>query len=137
MAWRITADQLRQVVETDADLDVTVFVNTANVLASKLAVVDASGLGGVGGAGLLDSDLLTQIELMLRDQAYTSKSTGGASGSFQVGSGNGLAETMYGRQALALDITGWLARINRGVTAVQMQVAETYPDGNDIDPEAD
>ena len=146
MAWRITEDQLRQVVETDANLDVTVFIRMANALASQLALVDATsgGVGGVGGLSLLSDDMLEQIELMLgahfyslRDQRYQSKSTGRASASFQGQAGEGLASTDYGRNALALDITGWLSRINRGVHACQMQVAEAYLSGNDIDPTED
>jgi len=146
MAWRITDDQLRQVVETDPALDTAIFIRTANALTNQLALVDttAGGVGGVGGLSLLSSDMLIQVELMLaahfyslRDQRYQSKSTGGASASFQGQAGEGLASTDYGRNALALDITGWLARINRGVHACQMQVAETYPSGNDIDPTED
>jgi hypothetical protein len=86
---------------------------------------------------LLSLELLTEIELQLsahfyslRDQRYQSKSTGGASGSFQGQVGEGLASTDYGRNALALDVTGYLARINRGVQQVQIQAGHTPYEGD-------
>jgi hypothetical protein len=146
MAWRISDDQLRNVVESDPALDTAVFINMANALTDQLAKVDTTpgGIGGTGGQSLLSSAMLIQVELMLaahfyslRDQRYQSKSTGGASASFQGQAGEGLASTDYGRNALSLDVTGYLARINRGVHAIQIQVAETYFSGDDIDPTED
>ena len=44
------------------------------------------------------------------DPMFQSKSTGGASGSFQGQTGTGLDGTKFGQQALRLDVTNWLAR---------------------------
>lgn len=44
----------------------------------------------------------------LSDKAFTSKSTAGASASFNGQTGKGLTATLYGQQAVALDPTGYL-----------------------------
>ena len=139
MAWRVNDAQLRLVVETVPELDSGIFIRTAHALTNQLAKVDSTpgGIGGVGGMNLLSLELLTEIELQLsahfyslRDQRYQSKSTGGASGSFQGQVGEGLASTDYGRNALALDVTGYLARINRGVQQIQLQAGHTLECGD-------
>lgn len=50
------------------------------------------------------------------DQFYSSKSTSGASGSFQGQTGMGLEASQYGQTALALDPSGCLRAINKGAT---------------------
>jgi hypothetical protein len=146
MAWRTSENQLRQIVETDSGLSLAVFLDMASALTDQLAKVDGAsgGVGGVGGQSLLSDAMLAQIELLLaahfyslRDQRYQSKSTGRASATFQGQAGEGLASTDYGRNAMALDVTGYLARVNRGVHACQLQVATTYFDGDSVDQTKD
>lgn len=69
----------------------------------------------------------TELELIERwlsahfyqmsDQAYTSKSTGGASGSFKGQFGAGFEITTYGQMALRLDYSGCLSAIDKRQTA--------------------
>jgi hypothetical protein len=47
------------------------------------------------------------------DPGYTSRSTAGASGSFEGQSGMGLERTRYGQDALILDSSGCLANLNK------------------------
>jgi hypothetical protein len=50
----------------------------------------------------------------VNDPLYTSRSTGGASGSFQTGTPDkGFSSTEYGRQSLALDYSGCLENISK------------------------
>jgi len=117
MAWRVTEDDVKAIVETGKDMDRNVlaiapFINAANALTNAVAAQDSDGL--------LTSDLLAQIETFLaahfyslRDQRLQSKSTGGASGSFQGQVGKGLESTDYGTNAIAMDITGYLASVSR------------------------
>jgi hypothetical protein len=52
----------------------------------------------------------------MSDKAYQSKSTGGASGTFQGQTGMRLESTDYGQAAMILDVTGRLASRSQGRT---------------------
>jgi len=56
----------------------------------------------------------------IADQLYSSKSTQGASATFQGQTGMGLDATLYGQQAKSLDITGYLRMIDKGISRVSV-----------------
>ena len=91
------------------------FVITASSLVNKVAGKDLTGV--------LSSDDLELIERWLAahfyghaDQFYQQRSTGRASGGFQGQTAMVFNSTQYGQTALALDVTGELARIQQQAT---------------------
>lgn len=110
MAYRTTEDRVRAIIDNSSEIDVTPFIRVANRLVSKIDAKDTDGL--------LDAEDLVEIETWLaahfyahRDQLLTSKSTSGASGSFQGQTGMFFSSTQYGQTALVLDVTGYLASL--------------------------
>jgi hypothetical protein len=111
MAWRTTEEQVREIIDTDVSLSIAPFIDQASALTDKVSAADTTGE--------LGTDLLLMIEKNLaahfyafRDPQYTSKSTGGASGSFQGQTGLGLNATYWGQTAMLLDVTGYLTELN-------------------------
>ena len=121
MAWRTTEKAVGEFLELDPRNPPALgpFITQANTLTNRLSARDTKQI-------LTPADL-AQIELMLachyyslRDPRYSSKSTGGASGSFQGqgGGSTGVAGNDYWIQACQLDETGFLARLSRTVHQV-------------------
>jgi len=99
--------------DSEEQPSLTPFINTANVVTSQIAS-QATEDGEP-----LDSTTLATIEMWLAahfyccsDLTYTSRSTGGASGSFMGTSGDSYKGTRYGQMAMAIDPTGFLAANN-------------------------
>lgn len=91
----------------------TGFIATASSLVDKVSANDT--------AGKLSASDLEIIERWLSghfyqqsDQMFTSRSTGKASGSFQGQTGMGLENSIYGQTAMSLDVTRYLAALNKG-----------------------
>jgi hypothetical protein len=114
MAWRTTEAAVAASLEMDSEnpLPLGPFIIQANVLVNRLARKDLHAL--------LETEDLAQIELFLachfyslRDPRYASKSTGGASGSFQSQAGAGVSGNDFWVQACQLDETGFLAGLSR------------------------
>ena len=119
MGWRVTDGEVRDHAELAATVPLTNHIRLANRLTDK---VDAKDTGDL----LTDEDLYG-IELNLaahfavqheRNQQFTSRSTEGASGSFQGQFGEMLKSSHYGQNALMLDETGFLQSLGRGMTKV-------------------
>jgi hypothetical protein len=98
----------------DGRTDLTPFISTATVLVDWLDAQDTDNE--------LSTTLLEVIERWLTahfyahaDQIFQSKSTGGASGSFQGQTAMVFSSTQYGQTAMALDVTGKLAGRNKEV----------------------
>lgn len=113
MANRTTDAEVRLVITTDATVDTAQFITTANALTDFVAAEDTSGI--------LNTALLKQIETYLAahfygvmDQQYRTKKTGDASATFQGKDGMRLESTDWGQQAIAIDVSGTLASINKG-----------------------
>lgn len=108
MAIRTTSDLVGEIIDLDADIPMTGFIATANVL--------VNWLDGQDSEDLLDDTTLELIERWLaahlyahRDQLYISQGKGRSNATYQVGVlGKGLESTQYGQTALLLDITGKL-----------------------------
>lgn len=130
---RATETDLRAIVETDASLDVTVFLRTADVLTDRVEAEDTDSL--------LSAKELKEIEIYLaahfyshRDQLYASKSTDNASAGFQGKTAMGLDSTQYGQAAQLIDVTGYLAQLEQqkkrqkaGVWWLGITEEESYP----------
>lgn len=112
MAWRITESDVRGVCQVQQTIGLGPFIDAASALTDKVVAADEDSVLGSALAAQIEAFLAAHF-YSLRDQLYTSKSTGKASGSFQVGSGNGLLETAYGRNAVALDVTGYLLKLTQ------------------------
>jgi hypothetical protein len=98
----------------DCTTDLTPFIQTANGMADRVAACAAAK-----GKALTPQELQS-IEGWLAahfyaqmDQLYKSKSTGGASASFQGETGKGLESTLYGQSALMADYSGCLTVISK------------------------
>ena len=99
-------------ISANEEIPLHTFINQANLLVNWLHLKDTSNE--------LDDPTLLAIEIQLaahfyavqRDPQFQSKSTDGASGSFQGATGYSLQATHYGQTALLLDTTGLLAKRN-------------------------
>jgi len=108
---RVTQLEVDAITDIDSSVDLTPFINTATKLIDNALV----------GKGL-DDDTLTLIELWL--SAHFSKilelhpaeeRVGAVAMQYQWKVGLNLQVTMYGQQALILDTTGTLGKLNEGM----------------------
>ena len=111
MAQRTTIDKVGKRIKHNVSIDLQPFIDTAVALTDYLDSKDTDNI--------LTSALLIQIEEYLachfyahRDQQYSNKSTGGASGTFQGQTGMMLESTQWGQTAMLLDVTGILVTMN-------------------------
>jgi len=107
--------------DAEAATDVSPFIATATAVVDRISS-EASGRGLT-----IDSTMLEIIERWLAahyygisDQFYSSRSTDGASGSFQGQTQMGFDATLYGQQAKRLDWTGTLAAMDSNAGVPQM-----------------
>lgn len=112
MAWRTTEEDVRAIISTDSDNLIAPFIDTATAVVDYVESEDDNDV--------LTDALLREIEKYLAahfyehlDQAYTSKSTDGASAAFQGQFGMGLDSSKWGQTAKRLDVTGTLAAMDR------------------------
>jgi hypothetical protein len=114
MATRTSAAAVRAILgdHYDPKINLTPFIARATSLTDWLEGEDSDSE--------LDATVLEQIECNLAAHFYTradmiaqSRSTGGASGSFQGQTTMGLASTFYGQDAMTLDVTNALAGRNQ------------------------
>ena len=81
----------------------------------------------------LTADTLADIECNLaahfyqdRDKGFQSKSTGGASATFQGQTGQGLASSNYGQTAMVMDLTGYLAQRNQDMVKGRQRMVVSW-----------
>jgi len=110
---RAGEEDVRNIITSDVIIDITAFIEIATTLVDYVDTCDTDNV--------LSSEQLKQIEILLsahfyahRDLQYTEKKTGDASAKFQVGApGTGsLDTTVWGRDAMTVDVTGCLAALN-------------------------
>lgn len=118
MAARVTAVEVQNIIETDLSTgDIDAYISAATT------IVDATVVGSLGDA------LLKEIERWLaahyiastREQMVKKAEGGPASATFFGKDGLGLNGTPYGQQAIALDPTGKLSRLNKGTVAAKLE----------------
>lgn len=133
MAIRTTAPAVQSALgpNYDGQQDLEENILTASVLVDEL--VRCSTAKGL----TLSDELLERIECYLAahfyghgDQFYQSRSTQGASGSFQGQTAMGLESTQYGQTALRLDISGCLMGFNKGARARAVWLGTRHRDVN-------
>jgi len=116
VAWRITEQEVRDLLtDSDADIRMEPFIRLATRLVDKVSANDSSSI--------LSATDLTHLELLLAAHFYSvadpstrEEAAGKAKDIWDIGMGyKGLEETKWGRQAIALDDSGYLAAINTGV----------------------
>lgn len=112
MAWRVTEDEVRAIVETEEDLSLYPFIESANAITDYVSSKDSNSV--------LTTALLKEIEKCLaahfysrRDLPYQQKKTGEASATFQGKTGMGFDSTFWGQDAKRLDVSGCLARLDK------------------------
>lgn len=112
MAWRVTQEEVRGIVDTDAKFSIAPFIDAATALTDYVSGQDSDGV--------LNAALLKEIEknlaahfYALKDPQYIEKKTGDASAVFQGQTGKGLDYTPWGQTAKDLDVSGTLATIGQ------------------------
>jgi len=110
MTIRTNENLVREVIDTDPNMDMSVFLQAASALVDRLEEV------ATGNSQTVTAVLLKNIETYLaahlyaiRDQQPTQSSTQKAEMSFQGKWGFGLNHTSWGQVAVTLDWTGFLA----------------------------
>ena len=111
MAWRTTVDSVRAIVDTNPNLSMDVFVDTANALTDYVSSKDSEDV--------LTSALLIKIEENLaahfyafKDAQYQEKNTGKSSATYYGETGLGLDFTPWGQAAKTLDVSGTLVQLD-------------------------
>lgn len=112
MANRVSVAELKDIIDLDTTLTdamITVFITSANRIINKV----------ITSTSMTETDK-KDVEMWLaahfvaiRDTRSASETAGPVSQSVQYQLGLGLNVTMYGQQAMLLDSSGALARLNR------------------------
>jgi len=110
---RITQEELVGVIHTDPLIDLTIFIDTASDVVDYIATQDD--------AAAIPLALFKRIELYLaahfyaiKDQQVHSESTDGTSATYQGKTSEGFGATIWGAQALRMDVSGTLAAMDAG-----------------------
>lgn len=133
MAIRTTAAEVRNVIDTDPDISMDIFISAANVLTDKVNTC-ATNKGET-----LTTNQLKYIETYLaahfyakRDPQYKSKRTADASATFQTTMvGKRFESTDWGSAAIELDTSGCLRAMQSGSKALFKWLGK--PDSDQID----
>ena len=107
MAWRVTNEEVRAIIDDDSLISVTPFIDTATALTDRVAAQDSGGILSVAILKEIEK-YLAAFFYSLRDPGFMEKKTGDASAVFDGQTGLGLDYNRYGQQAKMLDETGFL-----------------------------
>lgn len=121
MAKRVTPEQVAKVIrDYDEDIDFDPFIEMANILTNRVAAKDVGSL--------LNSDELAMIEKWLaahfyetRDHEISEETTEQSEGKYAGQFGKGLERTRAGQNAMLFDETGYLRKVNEGVTLARVE----------------
>lgn len=136
MAVRTASDAVKLIIETDASIstDLVPFIETASYLIDKLLVTAVDEEGNL----YHDSTSLELVERWLaahfyaiRDLRRASEKAGSVGESVMYKVDLNLALTVYGQQAMLLDISGELAAHNNNVTEGSTKTASMVWLGED------
>lgn len=113
MAWRTTEEDVRSVIDADDDKLVRPFIDIANDLVDFIVTQDTDGLLTAARQKNIECLLSAHFYAHL-DPQYTEKKTGEASAKFQGQYGMALDGSDWGQSAKMLDVTGTLAKMEKG-----------------------
>lgn len=121
----------------DGSSSLTPFIDTASSLIDQVVTMAAAKVSPITvtsvQAELLERWMAAHF-YACQDALYTSRSTMGGSGSFQVGQPDeGFGATEYGRQAMAMDYSGSLKQLSKKKRAVAVWLGK--PPSQQIDYE--
>lgn len=109
MAIRTEECKVREIIDTDPDLDILPFITYANTMTDKIATRATDMAITVTAAELLLIETYIAAHFYaLKDPQYIEKQTGKARAVFQGQTGMALNSTFWGQMALAMDPTGVL-----------------------------
>lgn len=118
MAQRTTTGAVQALGNFPASLDLQPFIDTAVSIVDDIEALGDSCMNAAK-LELVERWLSAHFASMLSPMA-TSKSIAGASMSFEgVASGQGIASTRFGVQAMVVDCTGHLRRLENGPATMQ------------------
>lgn len=107
-----TDDKVKAIIETDDEIDLTPFIETAHSLVEKVCK-------GSGPFAYSEDDL-DNIETWLaahfytiRDNRVTAEKAGSVGANYSVTTALNLQSSMYGQSAMMLDLNGGLAQVNK------------------------
>lgn len=111
MANRVTEEEVKAIIDVDTAItDISPFMTAANLLVTNVCTSTS-----------LSDDLLKEIErwlaahfIAIRDVRSDSEGVGNVKIKYQYKVDLNLAQTQYGQQAMMLDISGALIRLNKG-----------------------
>lgn len=106
---RTNPQRVRDLIAVEDDIRLDRYLRMASVLTDQLAADDKDNELDDSALAEIETCLAAHFYQALRDKQYTSKSTGGASGSFQGSYAMVLSSTDPGQTAMLLDSTGYLA----------------------------
>ena len=112
MALRANDSDVRDVADLDATINLLPFMRAANKIVDYVVTQDTGSLLSTGLLKDIETFVAAHFVVCNRDKQYTSKSTGGASGSFQGQYAMRFESTDPGQTAMLLDVTGTLKMLN-------------------------
>jgi len=117
--------------EYDGSTSLSPHIDTANMMVSQLAANDSESLMSSVALEIVERWLAAHF-YQQADPGYNSRNTSGASGSFNGATGQGLAGTRFGMQAMRIDATNYLAKRDKEASEgarhrVQFFVPTTEP----------
>lgn len=112
MAWRVTQEEVRAIIDSDSELSLAVFIDLATAVTDYVESQDT--------LSQLTAAMLKEIERYLAaysyeflDPQYIKKTTADSSAEFQGEFGKGFESNKWGQLAKRLDVTGTLASMDR------------------------
>lgn len=108
---RVSYSEVDKIIDVDPNItDYSAFISVASLLVDDISAGDSS----------ISEDRLKEIErwlsahfLAIRDMRASDEKAGKVSMSYQYKLGLNLQVTMYGQQAMMLDSSGYLSRLNK------------------------
>jgi hypothetical protein len=117
---------VRAAISISPSTQTAIYIGMANSLTNKLALADAAEYSQLSAQDLLLIETLLACHFIAsnpNEQQYSSRTTEGASASFQGTFTAALKSTKYGQDAMMLDVTNYLARHSKEVEDGYRRVA--------------
>lgn len=118
---RTTAEAVKALLTPGGDYDLVNNPSLTPFIESATLIVNRISAAATAASKSLNADEKEMIErwlaahfYVMSDQNYTSRSTAGASGSFQGQTGSYLEASKYGQMAISLDYSGMLYSLTSG-----------------------